>query len=390
MVEKALLSSKTISTAGTLFFNAVIDLWVVQIFGSAKILGNTMAFTTLAAAICSFIGGYLADSTFRLRVLIMINAASSLVCGIAFLEQKQLIGKPLTVYLLVFLLNIGSYLSSPLFKTITSISVEKTRIVAFNRSITFASQLCTVLIPPAATWLFAKKIIGLEGALLLNGLSFVLCALLMVGLRKADGVKTAGNSNGYLGTIKLIKNSGPLLFMALSGFILNFFLSGINVWLPYFTTKILHNASAYGVAISCQAVGGIIGALSTKKIKLDSSLRVDRLGLVISCGLLMAMLFAISAPALILAMFFLAAIITRYNIALQSLIQTHVEQKYIGKTFSTTYLIANLALPIASFLFGHLLDFSWKWLLVVVALGLSSMNLLWIIMKKRIIIRNIE
>ena len=222
MVEKALLSSKTISTAGTLFFNAVIDLWVVQIFGSAKILGNTMAFTTLAAAICSF----------RLRVLIMINAASSLVCGIAFLEQKQLIGKPMTVYLLVFLLNIGSYLSSPLFKTITSISVEKTRIVAFNRSITFASQLCTVLIPPAATWLFAKKIIGLEGALLLNGLSFVLCALLMVGLRKADGVKTAGNSNGYLGNIKLIKNSGPLMFMALSGFILNFFLSGINVWLP--------------------------------------------------------------------------------------------------------------------------------------------------------------
>ena len=389
-MEKALLSSKTISTAGTLFFNAVIDLWVVQIFGSAKILGNTMAFTTLAAAICSFIGGYLADSSFRLRVLIMINAASSLVCGIAFLEQKQLIGKPLTVYLLVFLLNIGSYLSSPLFKTITSISVEKTRIVAFNRSITFASQLCTVLIPPAATWLFAKKIIGLEGALLLNGLSFVLCALLMVGLRKADGVKTAGNSNGYLGTIKLIKNSGPLLFMALSGFILNFFLSGINVWLPYFTTKILHNASAYGVAISCQAVGGIIGALSIKKIKLDTSLRVERLGLVISCVLLMAMLFAISAPALILAMFFLAAIITRYNIALQSLIQTNVEQKYIGKTFSTTYLIANLALPIASFLFGHLLDFSWKWLLVVVALGLLSMNLLWIIMKKRIIIRNIE
>lgn len=390
MVEKVLLSSKTISTAGTLFFNAVIDLWVVQIFGSAKILGNTMAFTTLAAALCSFIGGYLADSSCRLRVLIMINAVSSLVCGIAFLEQKQLIGKPLTVYLLVFLLNIGSYLSSPLFKTITSISVEKTLIVAFNRSITFASQLCTVLIPPAATWLFAKKIIGLEGALLLNGLSFVLCALLMVGLRKADGVKTAGNSNGYLGTIKLINNSGPLLFMALSGFILNFFLSGINVWLPYFTTKILHNASVYGVAISCQAVGGIIGALSIKKIKLDTSLRVERLGLVISCGLLMAMLFAISAPSLILAMFFLAAIITRYNIALQSLIQTHVEQKYIGKTFSTTYLIANLALPIASFLFGHLLNFSWQWLLVVVALGLSSMNLLWIIMKKRIIIRNIE
>ena len=390
MVEKVLLSSKTISTAGTLFFNAVIDLWVVQIFGSAKILGNTMAFTTLAAAICSFIGGYLADSSCRLRVLIMINAVSSLVCGIAFLEQKQLIGKPLTVYLLVFLLNIGSYLSSPLFKTITSISVEKTRIVAFNRSITFASQLCTVLIPPAATWLFAKKIISLEGALLLNGLSFVLCSLLMVGLRKADGVKTAGNSNGYLGTIKLINNSGPLLFMALSGFILNFFLSGINVWLPYFTTKILHNASVYGVAISCQAVGGIIGALSIKKIKLDTSLRVERLGLVISCGLLMAMLFAVSAPSLILAMFFLAAIITRYNIALQSLIQTHVEQKYIGKTFSTTYLIANLALPIASFLFGQLLDFSWKWLLVVVALGLSSMNLLWIIMKKRIIIRNIE
>ena len=379
-----MLSSKTISTAGTLFFNAVIDLWVVQIFGSARILGNTMAFTTLAAAICSFIGGYLADSSFRLRVLIMINAASSLVCGIAFLEQKQLIGKPLTVYLLVFLLNIGSYLSSPLFKTITSISVEKTRIVAFNRSITFASQLCTVLIPPAATWLFAKKIIGLEGALLLNGLSFVLCALLMVGLRKADGVKMAGNSSGYLGTIKLIKNSGPLLFMALSGFILNFFLSGINVWLPYFTTKILHNASVYGVAISCQAVGGIIGALSIKKIKLE------RLGLVISCGLIMLLLFAVSAPALILAMFFLAAIITRYNIALQSLIQTNVEQKYIGKTFSTTYLIANLALPIASFLFGHLLDFSWKWLLIVVALGLSSMNLLWIIMKKRIIIRNIE
>lgn len=389
-MEKALLSSKTISTAGTLFFNAVIDLWVVQIFGSAKILGNTMAFTTLAAAICSFIGGYLADSSFRLRVLIMINAASSLVCGIAFLEQKQLIGKPLTVYLLVFLLNIGSYLSSPLFKTITSISVEKTRIVAFNRSITFASQLCTVLIPPAATWLFAKKIISLEGALLLNGLSFVLCSLLMVGLRKADGVKTAGNSNGYLGTIKLINNSGPLLFMALSGFILNFFLSGINVWLPYFTTKILHNASVYGVAISCQAVGGIIGALSIKKIKLDTSLRVERLGLVISCGLIMLLLFAVSAPALILAMFFFAAIITRYNIALQSLIQTHVEQKYIGKTFSTTYLIANLALPIASFLFGHLLDFSWKWLLVVVALGLSSMNLLWIIMKNRIIIKNIE
>lgn len=384
------MSAKTVSTAGTLFFNAVIDLWVVQIFGSARILGNTMAFTTLAAAICSFIGGYLSDSSFRLKVLIMINATSSLVCVIAFLNQRILAVQPLMVYLMVFFLNIGSYLSSPLFKTITSISVERERIVAFNRNITFAAQLCTVLIPPAATWLFSGKIINLGIALMLNGISFILCALLMVNLRKADGVEEAGHSDGYLGTVKLIRNSAPLLFMALSGFILNFFLSGINVWLPYFTTKILQNTSVYGFAISCQAIGGIIGALSIKQIKMDTSLKVERIGLLFSCALIFVLLFVVSSPALIVAMFFLSAVITRYNIALQSLIQTHVEQKYIGKTFSMTYLIANLALPVASFLFGHLLDFSWKVLLIVVAVGLSCINLLWIAMKKRIIIKNID
>lgn len=389
-MERKLLSAKTVSTAGTLFFNAVIDLWVVQIFGSARILGNTMAFTTLAAAICSFIGGYLSDSAFRLKVLIMINATSSLVCVVAFLNQKMLAVQPSMVYLMVFLLNIGSYLSSPLFKTITSISVERERIVAFNRNITFAAQLCTVLIPPVATWLFSGEIISLGMALLLNGISFIFCALLMFNLRKSDGVEEDGHSDGYLGTVRLIINSGPLLFMALSGFILNFFLSGINVWLPYFTTKVLQNASVYGIAISCQAIGGIVGALSIKRVKIDTSLKIERMGLLFSCALIVVLPFVASSAALVVAMFFLSAVITRYNIALQSLIQTHVERKYIGKTFSTTYLIANLALPVASFLFGHLLDFSWRVLLLVVAIGLSCMNLLWLAMKKRIIIKNID
>lgn len=379
-MKKYLLTSKTVSVLGTTFFNAIMDLWVIKNFGSAEILGNTIAFSTLAASICSFIGGYIADSRFRYTFLMIVNFLSSIVCMLSLINKSIFYRTPFVVYITVFLLNIGSYLSSPLFKTITSLIVNKKEIVSFNKLITALAQVLSIFIPPIATFMFQKSYINISGALLLNAISYMLCVICLLPLKKCSISKKI-KKNGYIETLKMIRVNKILLFFSITGFVLNFFLSGINVWLPFFTVKIVRNAALYGICESAQAIGGILGTLSIRYFVLNSNLHLERIGIMF-CSIILIVLTKFPEPIiLILVIFLISLVLARYNIALQSLIQINVSTSFIGKTFSVTYLVSNLALPIASFLFGKMLTISWKLLLIVVSLGFLSINILWLVFK---------
>lgn len=381
-MKKLLLTSKTASTLGTTFFNAIIDLWVVTAFGSAKVLGNTLAFTTLAAALCSFFGGYISDSRYRFHTLIGTNLLSMIICVLATFDTNVFSRTPALVYVTVFCLNIANYLSSPLFKTLTALVISKDEIVSFNKIMTLFTQIFSVFIPPIAAFLFQKHLVTISSALLLNALSFAICVVFLIPVHGGANTSKVFAHHGYIDTLHMIQHNRILIFFNLSGFLLNFFLSGLNVWLPFFSVKILQNASLYGIAISSEAVGGIFGALSIQYIKLKTNLKFERITLLVSGMLLFSLVLKSNTITILVAVFLMAAAASRYNIALQSVIQLHVDTEYIGKTFSVAYLVSNLALPIASYIFGVILNYSWEVLLGIVSIGLASINLLWYFLKE--------
>ena len=72
--------SKTLSFAGTTFFNAILNIWVLEVFGSSKVLGNINGYIGVAAIICNLLGGAFADSRYLVRLLLWSDLIASLVC----------------------------------------------------------------------------------------------------------------------------------------------------------------------------------------------------------------------------------------------------------------------------------------------------------------------
>ena len=176
--KNRLIFSKTISFAGTTLFNSILSIWIIEVFNSSKILGNINGYVGIAAIICNLLGGIFADSRYLMNLLLISDGVACLICF--FVVGMGLVDDLLWIYILVFILNANSYLSSPLFKTLVHYVVRKDEIVKYNTNLSFLVQLITVLFPPVSTTLYAVKLLSMNNVVVLNGISYLLSFLVLL------------------------------------------------------------------------------------------------------------------------------------------------------------------------------------------------------------------
>ncbi|NMO79407.1 MULTISPECIES: MFS transporter [Niallia] len=382
-MKNKILISKVSSLFGTSVFNTIVNLWILDIFNSSHTLGVILSISGISALLFSLLGGYLADSNYLKKILLWADLSSAIFCIISVFLISSF-SKDI-IYLVVFLLNINIALTAPLIKSLVSNVVQKELIISFNSILAMYSEILKIALPLISTFLYQFDILTLNGALIINAISFFISFLFVKGIQLNE-LNSKSKLIGYWDTLKYLLNRKVLSMLILTGGISNFFLAGFNLLLPVFALDKVGNSFYYGVFLSLESIGALCGALSTKYIIVDKMIIKERIGIFFSGILLSSLILFNSKFLLIFICFILNFFYVRYNVALQSFLQTDVNKEYIGKVFSVSYILSNVLLPLGSLFFGYLLEDFYKLSIGVIAGGLIFINLLWVVCYKKIVI----
>lgn len=356
-----LVTSSTISKIGDTLFDYVNNSFLASMnVKSMMLVGIYQALENIIGALFNLFGGVIADRFRRKKIIILSDFLSGLICLCLSLISKQtwlIYAVILTNALLAFL----SAFSTPAYNAFTREIVEKDNITRVNSYLQTLATLVKIIVPMLALGIY--HMIGIRGALGLDGLSFLLSALIVAFVQPI--LEEASKTDKF--SVKIIlddlvsgfhyvaKNRQIYLLIALSAGV-NFFMAGYSLLLPYSNQmfpKITGNS--YAMFLTAEAIGGVIGAVISGKIRYK-----------LSTGQLMALLsifggFVALAPVLYFlkpSIFLLALspvgsgiFMTLFNIQSFSLVQREVASEYLGRVLGIVFTVAILFMPLGTALF---------------------------------------
>ena len=356
-----LVTSSTISKIGDTLFDYVNNSFLASMNVKSMVLvGVYQALENVIGALFNLFGGVIADRFRRKKIIILSDFLSGLICLCLSLISKQtclIYAVILTNALLVFL----SAFSTPAYNAFTKEIVEKEQITLVNSYLQTVATLVKIIVPMLALGIY--HVIGINGALILDGMSFLLSSLIVAFVQpileetsKNDDFSVKVIFDDLVSGFKyVICNRQIYLLIALSAGV-NFFMAGYSLLLPYgnqMFPKI--TGDIYATFLTAEAIGGVIGAVVSGKMRRK-----------LSTGQLMTMLFVFGgfvalAPVLyfVKAELFLMVLspvgsgifMTLFNIHSFSLVQREVASEYLGRVLGIVFTVAILFMPLGAALF---------------------------------------
>lgn len=340
-----------------------------------------LSLETLTSSFFNLIGGVLADRISKKKLLVVTDIISGIGCLIlSFFVNDSLIG----IYLITFInliLAVTYSIYSPAVKSIVSEVLNEKEIPKTNALINGIGEVLKVVGPLLGV--ISISILGVQGAFLINAISFLLSALLQALLItkyiKADNLEVKkGIKNILLIDLlegwRYIKSQKQLLYILLLASVSNFFLSGYLLLLPFFANNTTNGASLYGQSLTTQAIGGIIAAVVYYRLDLKLSPTTIGFYLMVSgvgVGLLGICSLADWNSYLTLVFTGLYGLgITLFNIQFVTYIQQNTDRNFIGRVFSFIFTIAILFIPVGNFFYGWLYELIIDWCFIIVAFGI--------------------
>ncbi|MCO4661464.1 efflux protein [Streptococcus infantarius subsp. infantarius] len=356
-----LVTSSTISKIGDTLFDYVNNSFLASMNVKSMILvGVYQALENVIGALFNLFGGVIADRFRRKKIIILSDFLSGLICLCLSLISKQ----TWLIYAVILtnaLLALLSAFSTPAYNAFTKEIVEKEQITLVNSYLQTVATLVKIIVPMLALGIY--HVIGINGALILDGMSFLLSALIVAFVQpileetsKNDDLSVKVIFDDLVSGFKyVICNRQIYLLIALSAGV-NFFMAGYSLLLPYgnqMFPKI--TGDIYATFLTAEAIGGVIGAVVSGKMRRK-----------LSTGQLMAILFVFGgfvalAPVLyfVKAELFLMVLspvgsgifMTLFNIHSFSLVQREVASEYLGRVLGIVFTVAILFMPLGTALF---------------------------------------
>lgn len=280
-----------------------------------------------------------------------------------FHNKKQLI-LYLVIIVNIFLAILDS-LSSPSYKSIIKELVYTNHIQNMNSVLETASRIIQVAGPIIALFIYNK--VGMRGALLIDGVSFIISAfiisLLIPIVENKKEKKSIVTIHSVFKNIKegieYLYSKKTIFYLILFSSICNFLLAGYNLIIPF--TNLMFSKfgqNIYGMILTVEALGGIIGALCSTHINKKLNEYFMSVFILLNGILLISLPLIynhISKIEIILFIFGLFSFfLSNFNIQFFSLVQIEVESEYLGRVFSIIFTIAVLFMPLGSFAFSFL------------------------------------
>jgi MFS family permease len=331
-----LWSGQFVSTFGTFLADFALGIFVYRLTGSATALGLVLALPVLPLILISPLAGSLVDRWDNRRALLVGDAGAMVVALVLALLLITDTFQVWHVYLVVTASSVLLALQLPAFESSIPRLAPKHRIGQANGMRQFANAVSQVLAPVLGGVLLVS--IGIHGIVLINCLSYAVAVVTLLFIRiprarDPDGSTTADGRGVRQAWRYLVDRPGLLALMIFLG-VISAFIGFVEVLI---NPLVLAFASpgALGAVLSTGGVGMIVGSVVMSVRGPRRRIRAVLgfaflLGMAVMAGSLRPSVPLMAAAAFVL-LFSTAVIVT----CSQSIWQTKVDQRLMGRTMAT-------------------------------------------------------
>ncbi len=277
------------SNIGTWMQNVVLGALAYTLTGSAVYVGAMMAAQLGPLLVFSMVGGMLADSFDRKRLLVGLSiqqAVFSLVLAWVSLDGSPSRNALLAV---VFAIGVGNALYAPVFSAVVPVLVPRHDMPGAISLNSVQMNASRVVGPAIGASIYARY--GPSWVFVLNAVSFafVIASLLRVTLPPPPASGTRG-LHRLLEGVQVARVDRVVRQCLVTIFVFSFFSLPFITQLPKIAgdhLAIAPKSSAYGALYACFGIGAVMGALSIGTVFAQASkARLTRIGLVGFAGML--------------------------------------------------------------------------------------------------------
>lgn len=359
---------------------------------SLSLVAIYQSLESVIGVLFSLLGGAIADSFKRKKIIITTNIICGFACIIiSFISQEQWL--VYSIILTNIILAFMSAFSGPSYKAFTKEIVKKDSISQLNSFLETTSTVIKVTVPMIAIFLY--KLLGIHGVLLLDGLSFLIAASLIFFITPVnEEVDTKENMTirGIFDDLKIgftyVYSHKQILIIITLSALVNFFLAAYNLLLPY-SNQMFGSISSglYGTFLTAEAIGGFIGAILSGFI--NKSLSSKRLMLFLAYSGLMLMLvvplYYMFRNVIILAFSpaLFSLFLSIFNIQFFSIVQRDVDNEFLGRVFGIIFTVAILFMPLGTVFFSVVLNPNNTFNLFIIGVSITILSLIFSTLLKR-------
>lgn len=359
--------AQVVSQLGDGMFTTAVALAVLDRTNSGTALSLTVIAQFLPFLFLGIVAGALVDRWERRMTMV----ASDIVRGVVVLLIPLLdhLGMlhPSSYAIVAFLLTTAGLFFDPAKSALIPTLVTRGALARTNALLESTRQVLFVAGPAVGGVLIA--VIGIDGVFLIDGISFFLSALILLGVPRArpeDAPRAAEEREAggeRLGAsirrgFDYIRHHRLLRLIIGVGSALNFFLSPLPILIPLFFTQVLHaNASSFGAAISVVFVGFLIGAVLVGAFGAHVGKGWLTVGGVLLAGVATG-LFALGPPVIVVLLLALlgGVAIGALNVCESTVIQENAPDAMRGRVFAVYESVSQGGRAIAVALSGVLAD----------------------------------
>jgi MFS family permease len=347
-------SGYLLSILGDAVFTISISWMIVQMTGSAVLMGTYLMAMGIPRTVLMIFGGVIVDRSNPRLIMIVSDCLRTGV--LIFLMLLSYDGFPpiWSLYLLAVLFGTADALYWPSAGSFRQRVVSQEEYTQSNSLFVGAMQMNSILGPLLGAGLLAVG--GFRTSMLLDALSFVASAgtLLFVKLHQLEDENTIATSvkrsfkADLLEGVGFVLRTPILLTMIMVSFVANLGANGIGVGLPFLANDLGAGSIGYSHMSAGFGIGGLVGALAFSVFAIrNPTPRMAMLSFFLQGGSLFLLRFSgnqwEATGMLAVAGFCSSAL----QIILPSVYQKVIPKQLMGRVFSVTSVISMGSTPLA-------------------------------------------
>lgn len=262
-----LLLASVISRFGDSIDSIAYSLMIYELTGSTLLLGTIFAVNAIPGIVLSPFSGVLVDRFSKRKAAVFGDIGRALVVSLT--AYLYLIGKlePWHLFIFTFTNSTFEIFAKPAKTSLLPLVLPKELFLSANSFTTSTTSFAEILGLGAAGLIIG--VLGYSGAIFIDGLTFLLSAVLIYFLKveEPEVHKEPLNMNNYFSELKegfiFVKSQNIVMISLVLFAFINFCLSPINVLLPAYVKDVLSlGPDGYGIIAMGFPIGMILGGLA--------------------------------------------------------------------------------------------------------------------------------
>lgn len=384
----------------SLFGNAIqrfcMSLYILNLTGSAAVFSIILAISTIPYILFAPIAGLLADTVNRKKIMVYLDFVSSALMAIYSIILISERDNTIIVASVMFILSVIYTLYSPAVTASIPQIVEKEKLASANGIVQQVGYIVNLAGPIMAGVLYS--FIGIKMVVILNAISFFICAILELFLDIPDLDVKERFKNPIVKSIKEMKKSFIYLKekkKIVLGIIFSYGLTNIfvvpilSVVTPYFINiKMNMPSSIYGFIEAIFVLGMIIGGfIITFKPKLFKMKKIHQtmypmIIAIITMGI--ATCLNTENKIVILGLYSLGGLGIMLSLSLSNIIsltyiQEEVREDMLGKISAFSTAVATVSVTPGQLIYGQLIEFNFSLFHILILTTIFSIGVVMFI-----------